>query len=1093
MSEQIRQVSASRRNRVQLHRAQPGQTLVVALAVLFILLFVGGAFVVNVARNLANSRRGSDTSGALALAQAGLKYCDEELTGSVDGADWRPIPSAPIGPNNGVQDPDYFWLEKGFTRLNLKGGRALVRVSYDPDPFNPVGQAIKIESIGRTGELDPNDPTVFVQNNTSPRLRRELIAYKRIGFTDYLRYMTDKDKGNHTNYIGVPAVGHFFPMVFGNPMLAMNSYTGGVSGNETLYGGSVYCNANLTIMGDTLFYEGSRGVNDATMANSGDPARVQEGIFAAGVITANQTTPASPTATRFDAAGNPITQAMINVAPDGTTPSSAPGSAPFGGPITPTFTAAGTPNPNFETYGGLYRDGSTDPDRSGVSRGVSRFTPASIDTKLNGTGSLRIRQITQLSGNWTDQNFNTGMHGWGKAIYIDNTADLQPETMLPGVNGGYSLPADWTNPNAGFAQSAWQGPYYRPPGVLIELLGDRMRITRTDGKSFYASNGTANAQNGGSTMEIPFSDLERGMLPTPAGQPPIAPFPHDGDEAVTGTDPRNSSKFSIDPGSYGVNIVLFAEGNIRVKGVYGSLTDTTKPAPKLSRVHLTLVTGGTGYIEGNLVAGDGTVSGSGGAVQLQRNSTCQIICKDYVCVNTSMFMQPQNQTNVWSRVTPDVDAFATEIGLPRTWYDTTFSNGVFPGSYMSNGTPVQQMLNLRHTALAPGPTAINMFVNPALDNVFSNKNAPQQGNSLFQWPFNINNTPTSTTSYPLGTRPDPNNNNLVVPDPSSVTPYFEQKTFVFDGNPASATFDTDTYNVYPGYDNLLRLNVDQTAQAAQTNIAQGPLQSYLLSAIMVSPLDIRIEAGLYAQEKSFFIIPGYSFNPDPNDTRSNFRSAGSRASYGALDTTAGNNNDRDTKNKFPYHNEPLDVRITFQGAIAESYTASVGAQAAWLKQWGYTPAKYGSYNAATPTTTEIPDDHLFARSPGPNGTLPNGYVAGDPGNLDFRTPVEKTVGENDFLLTRALRFEYDPKFAMPYFHSTDKTLTGQQNRNMRLGRALRFLNRTINYGTINNPVNFTFRQMLPPMPRLPLSPDLIYSGQSDQLLGENPYDTDFYQ
>lgn len=1075
MSEQIRQVSASRPNRTRLHRAQPGQTIVVALAVLFILLFIGGAFVVNVARNLANSRRGSDTSGALALAQAGLKYCDEELTGSADGADWRPIPSAPVGPNNGVQDPDYFWLEKGFTRLNLKGGRALVRVSYDPDPFNPVGQAIKIESIGRTGELDPNDPTVFVQNNTSPRLRRELIAYKRIGITDYLRFMTDKDKGNHTNYLGVPAVGHYFPMLFGNPMLAMPSYTSGVSGNETLYGGPVYCNSSLTIMGDTLFYEGTRGVNDATVANSGDPARVQEGIFAAGPITANQTTTASPTATRFDAAGNPISQAMINVAPDGTTPTSISGT-PFGGPITPTFTAGGTPNPNFETYGSLVRDSSSDPDRSGVSRGVSRLTPPSIDTKLNGTGSLRIRQMTELSGNWTSQNFNTGMHGWGRAIYIDNTSDLQPETMLPGVNGGYSLPADWTNPNAGFAQSAWQGPYYRPPGVLVELLSDRMRITRTDGKSFYASNGTANAQNGGSTMDIPFSDAERATLPTPAGQPPIAPFPHDGDEPVTsGTDPRNSSKFSIDPGSYGVNIVLFAEGNIRVKGVYGSLTDTTKPAPKLSRVHLTLITGGTGYVEGNLVAGDGTVSGAGGTVQLQRNSTCEIIAKDYVCVNTSMFMQPQNQTNVWNRLTPDVDAFATEIGLPRTWYDTTFANGVFPNSYTSGGNLVQQMLMLRHTALAPGPTAVNMFVNPAADTGV--------GNSLYQWPFNINNTPTSTTSYPLGTRPDPNTN-LIVPDPASVTPYFEQKTFVFD-----PTTTAPTYNVYPGYDNLLRIQVDQTAQAAQTNIAQGPLQSYLLSAIMVAPLDIRIEAGLYAQEKSFFIIPGYSFNPDPNDTRSNFRASGTRASYSPLDTFSNANNDRDTKNKFPYHNEPLDVRITFQGAIAESYTASIGAQAAWLKQWGYTPAKYGSYNAAAPTATEIPDDHLMARDPGVSGTLPVGYVAGDPGNLDFRTPVEKAVGENDFLLTHALRFEYDPKLAMPYFHSTDKTLTGQQNRKMRLGRALRFLKRTVKFGA----TDFTFRQLLPPMPRLPLSPDLIYSGQSDQLLGENPYDTDFYQ
>ena len=1076
MSEQIRQVSVSRPVRRRLHRAQPGQTLVVALAVLFILLFLGGTFVYNVAHNLTDARRGGDTSAALALAQAGLKYCDEELTGSADGADWRPTPSSPIGPGKGTQDPDYFWLEKGFTRMNLKGGRALVRVSYDPDPFNPVGQAIKIESIGRTGELDQNDPTVFVQNNTSPRLRRELIAYKRIGITDYLRFMTDKDKGNHTNYLGVPAIGHFFPQVFGNEMLGLSSYTSGLSGNETLYGGPIYCNGNLTIMGDTLFYEGSRGVYDPTAAASPDQARVTESVNVAGVLTANQLAAASPTATRFDASNTPIYQAFVNVDP-GTL---LPPNANVGGPITPTLLAGGTTNPNFNTFRSIVRDGSGDPDVSGGTRGVSRLTAPSIDTKLNGTGGLRIRQITQLSGHWLDQNFNTGMHGWGSSVYIDNTDDLQPETMIPGVNGGYSLPADWTNPNAGFAQSAWQGPYYRPKGVLIELLADRMRLTRTDGKSFYASNGNPNVQNGGSTIDIPFSDAERAALPTNAGQPSLAPFPHDGDEPVaSGTDTRNSSKFSIDPGSYGVNILVFAEGNVRVKGVYGSLTDTTKPAPKLSRVHLTIVTGGTGYIEGSLVAGDGSVSN--GKVELQRNSTCQIIAKDYICVNTSMFMPPQNLTNVWSRTTPDVDAFATEIGLPRVSYDTSFANGVFPSSYTVGGTQIPQMLMLRQAALAPGPTAVNMFVNPAVDN--------GSGSSLFLWPFNIGNAPVATPSYPLGTRRDPASG-LLVNDPDSVTQYFEQKTFTFD----QAT-TAPTYNVYPGYDNLLRFQVDQTALAAQSGLAYvyGPLQSYLLGAVMVAPLDIRIEAGLYAQEKSFFIIPGYSFNPDANDTRSHFVTSGNRASYSPLDTFSGANNDRDTKNKFPYHNEPLDVRITFQGAIAENYTASSGAQAAWLKQWGYTPAKYGSYNTANPNTTEIPDDHLMARDPGTSGTLPVGYVAGDPGNLDFRTPTEKRTDAatpaNDFLLTRALRFEYDPKFAMPYFHSTDKALTGQQNRKLRMGRALRFLTRTVDFGG----TNFTFRQLLPPMPRLPVSPDLIYSGQSDQLLGENPYDTDFYK
>ncbi len=1088
-------------------RANRGQTLIVALAVLFILLFIGGIFVVNVARNLSDSARGRDTEDARALAEAGIKYCDNELNGSLDGADWRPQPSAPQGPNNGANDPDYFWLQRGFTRLPLKGGRALVRVSYDPDPSNPVGQAIKIESVGRTGELDPKDPTVFVQNQVSPRLRRELIAYKRLGITDYLRFITDKDKRNGENYLGVPSIGHFFPMVFGNPLIANN--TNGVSSGETLYGGPVYCNTNLSIIGDAYFYEGPRGATNGSQI---------EAIHVVGNLTANQFTDpslsatgnySSNTATRFNMS-KPVRQAFVNVdiTQDPNT-YTAPAALP-GGPITPTLdqnqtTANYGPNNAFNTYKDTVRDGSAASAANGATRGVSRLNPPSIDTDVNGTGSLRVRQLTMQSGFWQNSSFNTGMHGWGTGVYVDNTGDLQAETLTPGITGGYSLPADWTNPNAGFAQSAWQGPYYRPPGVLVELLGDRMRLTRSDGKPFYNSNGDqTNTQNNGSTIEIPYSDYDRYQLTPVAGQPHVPPFPHDGDEpfkAGAGTDPRSyadpNNKMTVDPNSYGVNIVLFAEGNIRVKGVYGTITDTTKTPPVtpspgvtgfLGRVHLTLITGGTAYIEGNVVKGDGTIAGAGSDPILQRNSTCQILAKDYVCVNTSMFMQPQNQTNVWNRVTPDVDAFATEIGLPRTNYDTSFSNGVPPDTYTTpannaNPTP-RQLLFLRHTAVAPGPTAINMLINPAQDN--------GQGITEYLWPFNATRLPT----YPLGS------NVVATADNIGVTPLFEQKTFPIDTS--TATNAAASYIGYPGYDNLFRFQIDQSQQAgAVTGISLTSLQSYLLGAVAVAPLDIRIEAGLYAQDKSFFIIPGYSFNPDKNDTRAHFIASsssplagdGNRASYSPTDSTTGLNNDRDAKNRFPYADEPLDIRITLCGAIAENYTASVGAQAAWLQKWGYVPATFGS--SATP----IPDDHLNARAPGPQTTgveLPLGYVPGTTVK-DYRSTLESTTNVNDFLLTRALTFEYDPALAMPYFHSTDTGLTTQStnplidNHRIRLARALRCINRTVTYGDVTSPQTWTFRQTLPPMPRLPLGPDLIYSGATtDGLIGDSATDTDAY-
>src|SRR5690242_17428776 len=79
----------ARRAVSRLRRARRGQTLVIALAVMFILLLIGGVFVTQVARNLAAAARSRDTGGAAAFADAGIKYCDDQLLASPDGADWR--------------------------------------------------------------------------------------------------------------------------------------------------------------------------------------------------------------------------------------------------------------------------------------------------------------------------------------------------------------------------------------------------------------------------------------------------------------------------------------------------------------------------------------------------------------------------------------------------------------------------------------------------------------------------------------------------------------------------------------------------------------------------------------------------------------------------------------------------------------------------------------------------------------------------------------------------------------------------------------------------------------------------------------------
>ena len=153
-------------------RAHRGQTLIIALAVMFVLLFIGALFVTQIARNLAAAGRSRDTQNAKAFAEAGVKYCKDQLLGSAEGADFRLTPTIPTT----LTDPDIQWLSQGFTRLSLTGGRALVRIIYDPNPGDPRSEHIRIEAVGRSGELGvANDPTVFVQTGNPQRDRKSVV------------------------------------------------------------------------------------------------------------------------------------------------------------------------------------------------------------------------------------------------------------------------------------------------------------------------------------------------------------------------------------------------------------------------------------------------------------------------------------------------------------------------------------------------------------------------------------------------------------------------------------------------------------------------------------------------------------------------------------------------------------------------------------------------------------------------------------------------------------------------------------------------------------------------------------------------------
>ena len=136
-------------------------------------------------------------------------------------------------------------------------------------------------------------------------------------------------------------------------------------------------------------------------------------------------------------------------------------------------------------------------------------------------------------------------------------------------------------------------------------------------------------------------------------------------------------------------------------------------------------------------------------------------------------------------------------------------------------------------------------------------------------------------------------------------------------------------------------------------------------------------------------------------------------------------------------------------------------QALWQKMWAYIPAHHGS-DANSP----VPDDHLNVHDP-------DGYVPGEDRTVQARSILEQTRG-----ITRGIRYMYDPALGMPYEHATAKDLLSDNTDHAT--RALRVREIAAVTNSDNNVVVPKIRQILPPLPRLPVCPGLLYFGDKQQ-------------
>jgi len=1044
-----------------MRKRERGQTIIIAMVVLGILLILGIVFLGIIDKSGKTSYNLGNRSAANDLSEAGIRYAHSQLLTSQLGADWRGTPTS-LGPTNATLDPDVYYLRPRatlsdgvtplaivpggsqvdlggpdglgpFFRVNYSNGRSLIRIRYAPSDANifsnsPVGPLrhpglarnyIIIEAVGRQGQINSSDPTTlgagsplqYRNFNQDIDFRAALgmmkqaeskfpftqinRAFVSIGIIETARFITNKYNVSRAADIGIPP--ELGANYNGQPVAPNLTYLLGAAqplfnlgatptpAGQIEQGGSFFSNAGLVIHGK-MQVDLNRYLGDQ--------------FDVAGSI-------------KGDASAQ-LTIALRDIVPNGTTWAALSSSvlSEGGGNDLDSL------SPSFNTISGTFRDGNVNPDISGNPRGVGLKGVPSMETTDPDTGENRYVVMTADSGTESG-NGNNGLFGFGAGIYVSNPSDIQApvdETGRQAVGSEESLTYDWLNPNNGQNGSGWHGYLYVPPGAVFRGLNDGFTIQRYNKapKAEQHWRFIDGSDTGASFIRYRIgigTDGNRHIVNsfTPANPViPTTPININGSLGVT----------DFDKGPI-FNGVVFFQGNVRVRGIIP--TD----------VQLTLVSNANIYIDGNITKGV-TANGLqptegftiGQIINRPSKSMLILMAKDYVTLNTTQFLAPSpNQTIDAYQDTPNSNGFnpiqittagslvsnfdlARDPNGPIAAVGNPSTTRPFAFDYYQAGTPAVKIptnIVVAHT-MVDGPAAATFFQWDV------NLGGPDPSPYFF---LRANNTASAyipgvsqtIQQYGLGTEIDQRYSK------------FEQTGFTLI-DPTAATMSTDgqriissavsgTYSVFSeGINELL---------TRQVPLSGSPTNDYLLGRMALIPNDIHIDAAIYAEEGSFFVIPGPWFNPNPNDRRDTYLTGG--ATKAERDTVRFEN--FGAWPTMPFYGEPIDVRIVINGAVSENMPPPASVQAQWLQKWGWIPADQAA------TGQLIPGQHVPPLYSAASGTyVPNLIV-----NYD---PVLATARSGGFV--------------------TDNSANT--------------LIRVDSYG-----------RPLPPLPRLPVSPVLAYFGE----------------
>jgi len=884
-----------------------GQALLVAVLLMMAILLVGILFVALVTYNQSQSERHEDMLVAQALAEAGIRYANQMLEKSADGADWRP-PEPPAFDRSGASDPgmwgtdgvegtedDYYtdieiqrgwaglydsasgsYVRRGFSRFpdprepgltntpasgfTMGRGYFLLRVSYDPwgpgsgGTPDPMDWHLKIESIGRV-----HGSHVF----------RKLVAYKPIPMLDYARWVHNATGHGRPAQLGVPP---YIDMDNDGAIPPGDATTPSVEWIPTTIRGPVRVEGTLQIAGAPHLDPGSGAIVEASTK-----FELEDRIAASGYLRDDTIEVTGGIEFLSDIDGT----AEVTV-------------IDAGGPTTALMYESD--DPGFDTFGGRVRDG-----RPTVSGGYSRFasgiTPPTLTLGEGTTNMDRYRNLTRDSGDFVEYPsgsgdfVNNGRWGFGAGIYIDNADDIQFDHSIQ------QLIDDWQRPNAAGGTpttgSGWNALYttYSPPAVKIEFVPDEAAMG-----SYETSANPADVGAG-----------ETWWPGHEAGQPGIKVTRYDKTWRAANGDDSGLRTRAFDyptPWLDGTSDVprhplIVAEGNVRV---LGRLPEAVRDASDTLRraYDLVVVSGGTIYIDGQLLAPNDYLAAP---VAPEFNTKLALLARDCVCLNATQIV-PQLTTGTAPAVPDDP---LNPSDREKHWELAPGSDGRAYSTFFWGGTPEGSGVALvaKQGAGDPGPSAVSLttWVEGAGYSAYDFGDPPDP---MVDTAFVF--VPPAATFPDGSTPPQPYGVEGIAPD---WAPYRDAG--------ASLPWDLAGYvDPTPGLGNAIILrHTDPQLSAGSTSywLKRWKVAEYNSDGLPVGAINARVNAAVYAERGCWYVLTASYFDDEASG---------------------------DPNTPEPVEFRRYNYKISFNGTIAENFTAPVEAVQDWIDKSAYPAAYSGS-------------------------------------------------------------------------------------------------------------------------------------------------------